>query len=214
MAWDCGEPNSDGFNSPSHYPTLTGVALLHARPDGCIIEVGQYTQLAIDWLQQPPLMPQSPRECYHRSDERNTRVPAFTVHPSRATSPARKSGQSARIPGFPKDVPRGTPRPPNIQRKDGNDMPEATWKPHEKHGQLTTQSDLPDSVYAFPKQRKEPLTDAEHVRNAVARFDQVTGVSDSDRALAFANIEKAAQHYGVNLRETSWHDLGTHPQKK
>jgi hypothetical protein len=52
-------------------------------------------------------------------------------------------------------------------------MPEATWKPHEKHGRLTTQSDLPDSVYAFPKQRKEPLTDAQHVRNAVARFDQV-----------------------------------------
>ncbi len=62
-------------------------------------------------------------------------------------------------------------------------MPEATWKPHEKHGQLTTQSDLPDSVYAFPKQRKEPLTDAQHVRDAVARFDQVTDVSDADRAL-------------------------------
>ena len=56
-------------------------------------------------------------------------------------------------------------------------MPEATWEPHEKHGRLTTQSDLPDSVYAFPKQRKEPLTDAQHVRNAVARFDQVIDVS-------------------------------------
>jgi hypothetical protein len=63
------------------------------------------------------------------------------------------------------------------------------------------------------KQRKEPLTDAEHVRNAVARFDQVTNVSDADRALAFANIEKAASYYGVNLAETSWHDLGIHPQK-
>jgi len=92
-------------------------------------------------------------------------------------------------------------------------MPEATWKAHEKHGKLTTQSDLPDSVYAFPKQRKEPLTDAQHVRNAVARFDQVIDVSDADRALAFANIEKAAKHYGVNLSETSWHDLGNHPQK-
>src|SRR6202451_3814357 len=92
-------------------------------------------------------------------------------------------------------------------------MPEATWKPHEKHGQLTTQSDLPDSVYAFPKQRKEPLTDAQHVRNAVARFDQVIGVSDADRALAFANIEAAAKHYGVDLSETSWHDLGVHPQR-
>ena len=92
-------------------------------------------------------------------------------------------------------------------------MPEATWKPHEKHGLLTMQSDLPDSVYAFPNQRKEPLTDAQHVRNAVARFDQVIGVSDADRALAFENIEKAAKHYNVNLAETSWHDLGTHPQK-
>jgi hypothetical protein len=110
---------------------------------------------------------------------------------------------------------RGTDRRKrNIRRKDDKDMPEATWKPHEKHGQLTTQSDLPDSVYAFPKQRKEPLTDAQHVRNAVARFDQVTEVSDADRALAFANIEKAASHYGVNLSETSWHDLGVHPQKK
>jgi hypothetical protein len=88
-----------------------------------------------------------------------------------------------------------------------------TWMPHEKHGQLTAQSDLPDSVYAFPNHRKEPLTDAKHVRNAVARFDQVTGVSDADRELAFANIEKAAKHYDVNLSETSWHDLGVHPQR-
>jgi len=87
-----------------------------------------------------------------------------------------------------------------------------TWKPHEAHGQLTAQSDLPDTVYAFPKQRKEPLTDAQHVRNAVARFDQVTDVSDADRALAFANIEKAAKYYEVELSETSWRDLGVHPQ--
>ena len=91
-------------------------------------------------------------------------------------------------------------------------MREATWKPHEKHGRLTTHSDLPDSVYAFPKQRKEPLTDAQHVRNAVARFDQVRDVSDEDRDLAFANIEKAAKYYEVNLSETSWHELGAHPQ--
>ncbi len=89
-------------------------------------------------------------------------------------------------------------------------MPEATWEPHEKHGRLTSLSDLPDSVYAFPKQRKEPLTDAQHVRNAVARFDQVIGVSDADRALAFANIEKAAKHYDVDLAETSWRELGGH----
>jgi hypothetical protein len=92
-------------------------------------------------------------------------------------------------------------------------MQEATWKPHEKHVRLTWQSDLPDTVYAFPKQRKEPLTDARHVRNAVARFDQVIDVSDADRALAFANIEKAADYYGINLSETSWQELGIHPQK-
>jgi hypothetical protein len=90
----------------------------------------------------------------------------------------------------------------------------ATWKPHEKHGRLTLQSDLPDSVFAFPKQRKEPLTDARHVRNAVARFDQVIGPSDSDRALAFANIQKAAKYYDVDLSETSWHDLGVRPQPR
>ena len=87
-----------------------------------------------------------------------------------------------------------------------------TWKPHEKHGRLTKQSDLPDSVYAFPKERKEPLTDARHVRNAVARFDQVTGVSDAERDLAFANIKKAAEYYDVDLSEKSWHDLGVQPQ--
>jgi hypothetical protein len=37
---------------------------------------------------------------------------------------------------------------------------EATWKPHAKHNRLTMQSDLPDSVFAFPYKRKEPLTDA------------------------------------------------------
>lgn len=87
----------------------------------------------------------------------------------------------------------------------------ATWKPHEKHGQLTAQSDLPDSVYAFPNERKEPLTDARHVRNALARFDQVQDVSDSDRDLAFANILSAAKHYDVDVQETDWRQLGKRP---
>ena len=90
---------------------------------------------------------------------------------------------------------------------------ETTWEPFEEHGNLTMRSNLPDSVFAFPKQRKEPMTDAQHVRNAVARFDQVIDVPDTDRALAFANIEKAANYYGVNLSETNWHQLGVHPQQ-
>jgi hypothetical protein len=84
-----------------------------------------------------------------------------------------------------------------------------TWKPHEKHGELTERSDLPDSVFAFPKGRKEPLTDATHVRNSIARFDQVVDVSDEDRALAFANIKRAAEYYGVDVSESDWQDLGS-----
>ena len=88
----------------------------------------------------------------------------------------------------------------------------ATWEPYTEHGDLTMRSNLPDTVFAFPKQRKEPLTDAQHVRNAVARFDQVIDVPDEDRALAFANIEKAAKYYNVDLSQTNWHQLGVHPQ--
>ena len=87
----------------------------------------------------------------------------------------------------------------------------STWKPHEKQGRLTNRSDLPDSVFAFPKQRKEPMTNASHVRNAVARFDQVEDVSDAERASAFANLKQAAKHYGVELSETSWQELGSKP---
>ena len=87
----------------------------------------------------------------------------------------------------------------------------ATWKPHEKHGELTERGDLPDSVFAYPKERREPLTDASHVRNAVARFDQVVGVSDEARRQAFANIKKAAAYYGVDVSEKRWEELGTRP---
>src|SRR5438552_11696208 len=87
-------------------------------------------------------------------------------------------------------------------------MAHATWQPHTKHGELTERSDLPESVFAFPKQRKEPLTDASHVKNALARFDQVEDVSDTDRDLAFANIKKAAEHYGIHVEESHWRDLG------
>ncbi len=91
-----------------------------------------------------------------------------------------------------------------------------TWKPHTRHGELDTgdRDQLPDSAYAFPKQRKEPLTDASHVRNALARFDQVSDVSDEDRELAFANIKKAAQHYGIDVEEKSWRDLGSRPHTR
>ena len=92
----------------------------------------------------------------------------------------------------------------------------ATWKPRAKHGELDTRDreSLPDSVYAFPDQRKEPLTDAAHVRNAIARFDQVKDVSDADRELAFENIKKAAAHFDVDMAEDDWHDLGKRPHTR
>jgi hypothetical protein len=86
-----------------------------------------------------------------------------------------------------------------------------TWKPHEKHGDLTARGDLPSSVFAYPHERKEPMTDASHVRNAIARFDQVRGVSDDARELAFANIRKAAKHYGVAMTEKEWKELVRRP---
>ena len=91
-----------------------------------------------------------------------------------------------------------------------------TWKPHTEHGDLDSRErrELPDSVYAFTKQRKERLTDASHVRNALARFDQLEDVSDEDRDLAFANIKKAAQHYGIEVQESSWRELGKRPHTK
>jgi hypothetical protein len=92
----------------------------------------------------------------------------------------------------------------------------ATWEPYTKHGDLSSKQkdQLPDQVFAFPKQRKEPLTDASHVKNALARFDQVREVSDKDRDLAFANIKKAAAHYGINVEEDNWHQLGKKPHTK
>jgi hypothetical protein len=60
---------------------------------------------------------------------------------------------------------------------------------------------LPDDAFAFPKDRKEPLTDPEHVRNASARFNQVKGVSQSERKEASRRIQKAAGKQGVNLKK-------------
>jgi hypothetical protein len=92
-----------------------------------------------------------------------------------------------------------------------------TWKaPSGGHGTLDAddRNELPDSAYAFPEQRKEPLTDAKHVRTALARFDQVKDVSDADRELAFANIRAAAKHFDVEVAETDWKQLGKKPHTK
>ena len=57
---------------------------------------------------------------------------------------------------------------------------QATWMPSTEYGKVHNRAELPESVFAFPRQRKEPLTDASHVKNA--------------------NIKKAAQYYGVDVK--------------
>lgn len=62
-------------------------------------------------------------------------------------------------------------------------------------------------AFAFAKERKEPLTDARHVRNAVARFDQVEGVSDAERDSAWRRIRAAARKFGVVITARGWREL-------
>jgi len=69
------------------------------------------------------------------------------------------------------------------------------------------QNRMSSQSFAFPKERKEPLNDASHVRNAIARFDQVEGVSDSEREAAWRRIKAAAKKFGVEVTERSWRDL-------
>jgi hypothetical protein len=92
-----------------------------------------------------------------------------------------------------------------------------TWKPGNptSQGRLSTaeKAAMPASVFAFPRARKEPMTDAAHVRDALARFDQVGGVTDAERDLAFANLQTAANHFGIKMAETDWHQFGARPAK-
>lgn len=62
--------------------------------------------------------------------------------------------------------------------------------------------------FAFPKQRKEPLEDASHVRNAIARFKQVEGVTDAERDEAWQRIRSAARKFKVEMDEGDWREVG------
>ena len=72
-------------------------------------------------------------------------------------------------------------------------------------------NEMSDSTYAFSKERKEPINDESHVRNAIARFDQVKGVSEEERKTAFKKIKSAAKKFGVDMKETSPSQLGSKP---
>lgn len=69
--------------------------------------------------------------------------------------------------------------------------------------------ELPKSDFAFPKERKEPLENASHVRDAVARFDQVEDVTNKERDEAWKRIQAAAKKFGVELHEQNWRELFT-----
>jgi len=69
-------------------------------------------------------------------------------------------------------------------------------------------NELPKREFAFPKQRKEPIEDASHVRNAIARFNRVKGVSDDERDEAWKCIKAAANRFKVDLQENDWRELG------
>jgi hypothetical protein len=68
---------------------------------------------------------------------------------------------------------------------------------------------VPTGTFAFTKQRKEPLENAAHVRNAIARFNQVEGVTDAERDTAWKHIKTAAKKYGVEVKESSWREIGS-----
>jgi len=92
---------------------------------------------------------------------------------------------------------------PSAHKAHSHDTPNALSTDDRKH--------ISDTTYAFPKQRKEPLNDASHVRNAIARFDQVKDVSDAEREEACHHIKAAAKKFGVEMKETHWHELGSKP---
>ena len=99
----------------------------------------------------------------------------------------------------------------NLEKARGTQQRRSGTSPsaRSRSSALTTaeKNDLPDSAFAFPEQRKEPLTDAKHVRNAVARFDQVEGVSNAERDRAWRRIRAAARRHGVEIEARGWRQL-------
>jgi hypothetical protein len=74
--------------------------------------------------------------------------------------------------------------------------------------------DIAARQFAFPEQRKEPLEDARHVRNAIARFNQVEDVTDHERDEAWKRIRAAAKKFKVDMDESDWREVGKDKQGK
>ncbi|MHA1866469.1 MAG: DUF6582 domain-containing protein [Candidatus Heimdallarchaeaceae archaeon] len=60
-----------------------------------------------------------------------------------------------------------------------------------------------DEFYAIPRDppsaSKLPIFDAAHVRNALARFNQVKGVSEEEKKKAISKIKSAAKKFGIKI---------------
>lgn len=72
----------------------------------------------------------------------------------------------------------------------------------------TQRNNMKEDKYAFPQEHKLPIENGSHVRNAIARFNQVEGVSDEEKESAWARIKKAAKKFDVTLHEASWKEVG------
>jgi len=93
-------------------------------------------------------------------------------------------------------------------RKAQSDRSHGAKVPQQSGALSTAQkNDMPASAFAFPKERKEPLNDARHVRNAIARFDQVEGVTDAERDRAWKRIQSAAEKCEVDVDADEWREL-------
>jgi hypothetical protein len=80
------------------------------------------------------------------------------------------------------------------------------WKPWQGDGAL------PAHVYAFPKQRIDPLIDATDVRSALSHIHEIGEVSDEERRLAFDNIKSAAEHFHVAVDGDTYDEMCRRPQ--
>ena len=89
----------------------------------------------------------------------------------------------------------------------------ATWKHHEDNNALDAKerNELPASAYAFPDKRKRASQQrlSRPQRHRPLRPGQRR--HRNEREQAFANIKAAAKHYGVEMKEAHWQELGKKP---
>jgi hypothetical protein len=127
-----------------------------------------------------------------------------SVEQKTATKPRRRASKNTIDGGYP-----GRDRKSRIPRENAFFRFARGVNEREKREQIMakltkpTRDRISATKFAFPKQRKEPLENASHVRNAAARFDQVEGVTEAERRAAWKRIESAAKKYGVELRKSA-----------